>query len=60
MFLDEKNEWRQPEPAASRRRLTPREETIMLWSVGAFLVSMVVAPIGGATVIHALLASFGL
>ena len=32
----------------------------MLWSVGVFLVSLVVAPIGGASVIHALLAALGL
>ena len=60
MYLDEKNQWRPPEPSASDPRLTDREERIMLWSVGVFLVSLVVAPIGGASVIHALLAALGL
>ncbi|WP_167591848.1 hypothetical protein [Jiella endophytica] len=54
MFLDEKNEWSPPEPG--RRRLSERDETIILWSVGAFVVSLVIAPIGGASVIQAIYA----
>lgn len=60
MYLDEKNQWRSPEPSASGPRLGDREERIVLWSVGVFLVSLVIAPIGGASVIHALIAAFGL
>ncbi|ORE97491.1 hypothetical protein [Aurantimonas sp. 22II-16-19i] len=60
MYLDEKNQWRPPKPSAPAPRLTDRDERIVLWSVGVFLVSLVIAPIGGASVIHALIAALGL
>lgn len=59
MYLDEKHQWRPPEPPASSPRLNDREERIVLWAVGVFLASLVVAPIGGASVIHALIAALG-
>ncbi len=60
MYLDEKNEFRPSEPAKPARRLTVREEKIMLSAIGVFLLSMLIAPIGGATVIQALFAALGL
>ena len=43
--------WR---PAPPRRKLTKRGETVMVWVVCLFLLLMLLAPIGGSTVIQAL------
>ncbi len=59
MYLDEKREWRPPEPAGAGRRLTDRYEKLLLWAIGAFVLSLVVAPIGGASVIQAIMALLG-
>ncbi|MBP0614524.1 hypothetical protein [Jiella mangrovi] len=59
MYLDEKNQWRQPESVPEGRRLTNREEKIVLSSIAIFVVAMLIAPIGGATVIQAILAAAG-
>ena len=56
MYLDEKNDWGPVGPAAGGRRLNEREEKVLLWAIGAFLASLVIAPIGGASVIHAIVA----
>ncbi|MBO0906256.1 hypothetical protein [Jiella sonneratiae] len=60
MYLDEKNSWTPIEPERPRRSLTDREEKMLLWSIAAFVVTLVIAPIGGATVIEAFLAVLGL
>ncbi|WP_137131294.1 hypothetical protein [Rhizobium sp. FY34] len=45
---------RLPEPPPPpKRRLTAREEKVMVWLVCINLVILLVAPVGGATVIHA-------
>lgn len=57
MFLDldgyqtPSEPWR-PEPPP--RRLSPRGEKVMLWVIGLNILLLLVAPIGGATLIHAL------
>lgn len=53
MFLDEKNEWRPPEPPA-RRTMTERGQKIVGWLIFANIIALLVAPIGGATVVQAL------
>ncbi|RFC65193.1 hypothetical protein DYI37_04925 [Fulvimarina endophytica] len=54
MYLDEKNEWQPPE-RPERRQMTPREQKVIGWLIGANIVLLFVAPIGGATVIGALI-----
>ena len=55
MFLDlpGAGPWR-PDPP--KPRITPKGEKILVWIVALNLVLLLVAPIGGATVIHALIA----
>jgi hypothetical protein len=57
MFVPPEN--RQPRPAPwnpqpPKRELTKRERTVVIWVVGAVLVLMVLAPIGGSTVLEVL------
>lgn len=49
----------EPPPEPERRRLTKREESVVLWIIGANLLFVLLAPIGGATVVHAVRAMFG-
>lgn len=50
--------WKQPEePPPRRPRLTARQERVFLWIVAVNVLLLLVAPIGGATVIHAILAA---
>ncbi|MCE7029707.1 hypothetical protein [Jiella avicenniae] len=59
MYLDEKNQWGPIDPAGNGRRLGDRDEKVLLWVIGIFLASLVIAPIGGASVIEAMLALIG-
>lgn len=47
------------EPEPRRPELGAREEKVLLWLVGANLLMLLLAPLAGASVIHALLALFG-
>ena len=61
MYLDEKNEWNPQKPARPTKRgnpLTEREETLILWVVGLNLAAILIAPIGGASVVEACIALF--
>ncbi|MBI3349173.1 MAG: hypothetical protein HY020_18430 [Burkholderiales bacterium] len=43
--------WRPPRP---KRTLTKRQEAVMLWAVGLFLLLQLLAPLGGSTVVEAI------
>jgi hypothetical protein len=45
-------------PPPPRRRLSKQEEKVMVWIICINLVILLIAPIGGATVIHAALSAF--
>ena len=47
----------EPEPLPHRPRLTPRQERVILWLLAANAVLLLVAPIGGATIFHAIVAA---
>lgn len=52
--------WRAPrEPAPRRPRLTRRQERIILRLVALNALLLLVAPIGGATIVQAVIALFG-
>ncbi len=55
MFLPP--EHRQPRPPPweppPKRRISAREESVVLWVMGFVLVLLVLAPIGGSTVLEA-------
>jgi hypothetical protein len=58
MYVDCPGAWPPPEPKPSPSpppRLTPRGERVLLWLLGANLLLLLVAPIGGATLIGAVL-----
>jgi hypothetical protein len=61
MFLDLTGYYRrQPDPPPEnppRRTLTAGEQKVLIWVICLNLVLLVVAPIGGATVIHAAIAA---
>jgi hypothetical protein len=60
MFLDLKNYTPPPEPPADREpeRLSPRQQKALAWIVGLNIVLLLIAPIGGATVMSGLIAFF--
>ncbi|MEX6505813.1 hypothetical protein [Jiella sp. M17.18] len=58
MYLDEKNEWTPAEPSRGGRRLTAREEKLFLWLIGALALMLLIAPLGGASVLQAIAALF--
>lgn len=60
MFLDLKNYTPPPEPPANRgpEPLTPKQKKALAWIVGVNLVMLIIAPIGGATMISGLIALF--
>ncbi|MGE6738754.1 hypothetical protein ACQKGC_00605 [Allorhizobium pseudoryzae] len=63
MFLDLKSYGPRPDPLPpkpSRPKLTPRGEKVMIWIICFNVLVLTIAPIGGATVIDAVLAVFGL
>lgn len=50
----------EPEPSRPPRpKLTRREERVLTWLVGLNLAMLLVAPIAGASLVHAVLALFG-
>jgi hypothetical protein len=49
-----------PRPEPPRRpRLTPRQERLLLWLLAANALILLIAPLGGSTVVHALVAALG-
>ena len=59
MFVDFRSDWHQPgpwEPKPARARLTKRQERVIGWIVGVNLVMLLVAPLGGSTLVEALVA----
>jgi hypothetical protein len=54
MFVDGGG-WREPsEPARSGKpTLSKREETVLIWIILTFMLSLLIAPIGGGTIIEA-------
>lgn len=55
MFVppEHRRSWYPPRPEGGKSR---RSETILLFLIGMFLLAMVLAPIGGSTVVQAFLA----
>lgn len=43
-----------PEPPKPKRILTAREKVVLPWVIGFIVVTLVLAPIGGSTVVEAL------
>ncbi|OYW60736.1 MAG: hypothetical protein B7X99_17795 [Rhizobiales bacterium 17-65-6] len=60
MFLDEKKLGPRPEPwpARPQRRLSPRAEKAVMAIIFFNLLMMLVAPLGGATIVQGFLALF--
>ena len=58
MFVppEERRSWQPPPPDGDRSR---RGEDALLWLIGLFLVSMLLGPIAGGTVLQPLLALLG-
>lgn len=55
MFVD--SGWKRPEePRPRRPPLTARQERVLVWILAANAVLLLVAPIGGATLVQAVLA----
>lgn len=61
MFLDLKNYTPPPEPPANRgpEQLTSRQQKALAWIVGLNIILLLIAPIGGATIISGLIELFG-
>jgi hypothetical protein len=58
MYLD-RSAWPRPRtPQPNPRRLSPRGERVIGWIIAANLLLWALAPIGGATLFHALVAAF--
>ena len=58
MYLDEA--WRpQGEPPPHEPRRDERRERVFVWLIGVNALLLLVAPIGGATIIQAILAMLG-
>ncbi|MGJ4998373.1 hypothetical protein ACQR0Z_28375 [Bradyrhizobium sp. HKCCYLS3077] len=57
MFIDLPGYWpHEPKPKPPKRRLSAGREKLLLALLGFNMVMLVVAPIGGATLIHWLIA----
>jgi len=58
MFLDQHNQWLPPpeEPAPEPGRLSQAQERTLMRLIGFNLFLLFVAPIGGATLLHPLIA----
>ena len=53
--------WKPPhEPPPHEPRMTDREELVMRWFIVVFAALLLIAPIGGATIIHPILALLGI
>ncbi len=62
MFVDFSNAWPPPgpwEPNKSGARLSKRQERLVAWIIGINLLLLLVAPLGGSTVINAVMAVLG-
>ncbi|MFN3508962.1 MAG: hypothetical protein ACK4ZU_15905 [Allorhizobium sp.] len=61
MFLDLNNYTPPPEPPAHQdpQRLTPRQKKALAWIAGLNIILLLIAPIGGATIISGLIELFG-
>lgn len=46
-----------PEPLPLRPTLTPRQERVVLWMLAVNALLLLIAPIGGATIVHAIIAA---
>lgn len=49
--------WKSWEPPPRGPRLTKRQERLFLWLVAVNALLLLIAPIGGATIIHAIVAA---
>lgn len=60
MFVEGGGGWKPApwQPPRRPRRMTEREESVLLWLVALNLVMLLVAPIGGATIVEAVVAAF--
>lgn len=57
MFIDLPGNWPgDPKPEPPQRRLSPRRERLLLALLGLNMILLVVAPIGGATLLHGVVA----
>ncbi|NPV24244.1 hypothetical protein [Bradyrhizobium aeschynomenes] len=57
MFVDLPGYWSgDPKPEPPKRRLSPRGERLLLALLGFNMILLVMAPVGGATLIHWLIA----
>ncbi len=55
MYVDEA--WRPSgEPPPRKPRLTERQERVFLWLIAVNALLLLIAPVGGATIVHAVLA----
>ena len=61
MYFRQGDGWEPPPPwqPPRRSRLTRRQQRVMLWLIGLNVFLLLVAPIGGATIIQAVAALFG-
>ena len=50
--------WKPSWEPPRKPRLTKRQERVLIWIIVANLLLLLVAPVGGATIIHAILAAF--
>lgn len=55
MFRDLTGYYSRPERPQGPRKLSRREENVVIWILALNLVAAIVAPIGGASVIEALI-----
>lgn len=51
--------WKPAEEPPRKPRLSKREELVLLWLLGVVAVLLLIAPLGGASLIEALLAAIG-
>lgn len=61
MFVDFENKWSPPPPPSPPEkapRLSKRRELVLIWAICLFLLTIMLAPIGGGTLIAAAIAAF--
>jgi hypothetical protein len=59
MYLDTKREWVPPEwPEKPPRRLTERQESVLMWLLGVNLLLLFVGPLAGVTLFDGIYALF--
>ena len=59
MFVEGGGGWKPPpwQPPPRKPRMTKRQEAVFLWLVAINLMLLLVAPIGGATIVQAVIAA---